>query len=136
MKKLRYFGLPSTTAFAALLALSLAFLGCDNGTTTTPPINDFVAVTGISGVPTSATVGTPLALSGTVAPDTATNQTIVWSVKTAGTTGAAISGSSLTTTGAGTVTVTAAITNGLTASAILEPTEGDIYEDRYRYLCL
>ncbi|NPV91417.1 MAG: hypothetical protein HPY50_11670 [Firmicutes bacterium] len=76
----------------------------------------FVAVTGITDVPTAATAGVDLTLAGTVAPANATNQTIVWSVKSAGTTGAAISGNTLSTTAAGTVTVTATITNGLTES--------------------
>ena len=76
----------------------------------------FVAVTGITGFPTGGTAGTPIALSGTVAPSDATNKTIVWSVKSAGTTGATISGNTLTATAAGSVTVTATIANGKTAS--------------------
>jgi formylglycine-generating enzyme required for sulfatase activity len=74
----------------------------------------FVAVTGITGVPTSRPVGMPLTLTGTVAPSNATaaDRTIQWSVKTAGTTGASISGNTLSTTGTGTVVVTATITNG------------------------
>jgi hypothetical protein len=76
----------------------------------------FVAVTNITGVPTTATAGSPLTLTGTVAPTTATNQTIAWSLKSAGTTGATLSGSTLNTTAAGTVVVTATIVNGLTAS--------------------
>jgi hypothetical protein len=75
-----------------------------------------VAVTGISGVPTSGTAGTPLTLTGTVAPDNATNKTIVWTVKSAGTTGATISGNTLSAAASGTVTVTATIANGKTAS--------------------
>jgi hypothetical protein len=82
--------------------------------TATPP---FVAVTSITGVPNSATAGTPLTLTGTVNPNNATNQTIVWSVKTAGTTGATVSGSTLNTTSAGTVVVTATIVNGATATS-------------------
>jgi hypothetical protein len=78
---------------------------------------NFVAVTSISGVPTSGTAGEALALSGTVSPESATNKTIVWSVKNAGGTDAAISGNTLTTMAAGTVTVTAAIVNGQTASS-------------------
>jgi hypothetical protein len=78
----------------------------------------FVAVSAISGVPTEAAAGTLLALTGTVEPEDATNKTIVWTVKNAGTTGAAIvDGNKLQTTAPGTVTVTAAITNGLTASS-------------------
>jgi len=76
----------------------------------------FVPVTNITGVPTTATVGTPLTLTDTVVPSNATNQTIVWSVQDAGTTGASISGSTLSTTSSGTVTVRATITNGLTTT--------------------
>jgi hypothetical protein len=79
-------------------------------------VNAFVPVTNITGVPTTATVGTGLALTGTVAPTDATNQTIAWSVVSAGTTGATISGNTLNATATGTVTVRATITNGLTAS--------------------
>jgi endo-1,4-beta-xylanase len=77
----------------------------------------FVPVTNISGVPDTATAGTPLTLSGTVEPANATNKTITWAVTNAGGTGAAISGNSLTSAAAGTVTVTATIANGLTASS-------------------
>ena len=73
---------------------------------------DFVPVTNITGVPEMATAGTPLTLTGTVVPSNATNQTIVWSVQSAGTTGATITGNTLNTTAAGTVTVRATIVNG------------------------
>ena len=102
MKKLRFLGLPAKAAIfvAAALALSLAFLGCDNLTTAT---DSFVPVTGITGVPESGTMGTPLVLRGTVNPAPATNQPIVWSVRATGTTaeGAAITGgNSLSVSGA------------------------------------
>ena len=77
----------------------------------------FIPVTNITSVPTTATAGTPLPLIGTVVPSNATNQTIVWSVQNAGTTGASISGSMLSTTSAGSVIVRATITNGLTPTA-------------------
>jgi hypothetical protein len=77
---------------------------------------DFVAVMDITGVPSSATVGTGLALTGTVAPANATNQIIIWNVKAAGDTGATISGNTLNTTAAGTVVITATIVNGKTAT--------------------
>jgi hypothetical protein len=77
-------------------------------------VSPFVPVTGITGVPTSGLVGADIALTGTVAPANADNKTIAWSVKDAGTTGATISGSTLTTTATGTVSVTATIENGLT----------------------
>jgi len=73
----------------------------------------FVAVSGITNVPLSATAGIPLNLSGTVTPSNATNQTIVWTINSAGTTGASITGGNvLNTTGAGTAIVTATIING------------------------
>lgn len=80
----------------------------------TPPA--FVPITGITGVPTAATAGVDLTLSGTVVPANATNQTIDWNVLSAGTTGATVSGNTLSATAAGTVTVRATITNGLTVS--------------------
>jgi hypothetical protein len=71
-----------------------------------------VPVTNITGPPSVAVVGTPLTLTGIVTPSDASNKTIIWSVKNAGTTGAKISGSVLSTTGEGTVVVTATILNG------------------------
>ena len=73
---------------------------------------EFIAVSGITGVATRATAGTPLTLSGTVSPSDATNKVITWSVADAGTTGATITGNTLYTTAAGKVTVKATITNG------------------------
>jgi hypothetical protein len=78
----------------------------------------FVAVTNITGVPTTATAGTALTLTGTVAPPNATNKTIAWSVQNAGTTGATITGNTLNTTAAGTVTMTATVKDGLEGSEI------------------
>lgn len=76
----------------------------------------YKAVTGITGVPATMTAGTPLTLSGTVAPDDATNKTITWSVKDAGTTNATISDGKLSATAAGTAIVTATIQNGWTST--------------------
>ena len=81
---------------------------------------DFVIVIiwpvgGILDVPTAGTAGTPLTLTGTVSPIDATNKSITWAVKSAGTTGATINGNTLNTTAAGTVTVTATIANGTAA---------------------
>jgi uncharacterized repeat protein (TIGR02543 family) len=72
-----------------------------------------VAVTNITGVPTAATAGTALILNVTVVPNNATNKTISWSLVSVGTTGATISGSTLNTTGPGTVTIRATIAGGL-----------------------
>ena len=77
-----------------------------------PPF-PFVPVTGITGLPIVVSVGTPMALTGRVNPYYATNKSIVWSVSDAGTTGATISGNTLSTTGEGKVTVTATIADGL-----------------------
>ena len=76
----------------------------------------FVTVTNISDVSATAVAGTPLTLAGTVVPTDATNQAIIWSVQSAGTTGATITGNTLNTTAAGTVTVRATVTNGASAS--------------------
>jgi peptidoglycan/xylan/chitin deacetylase (PgdA/CDA1 family) len=76
-------------------------------------VNGFIAATGISGVPSAATVGVGLPLTGVVAPASATNKTITWSVENAGTTGATITGgNTLNTTATGTATIRATITNG------------------------
>jgi endo-1,4-beta-xylanase len=99
------------------LALGLSLLGCptDGGDDQLP---SFVAVTSIGGVPTGGVKNTVVTLTGTVNPADATNKTIAWTVKTAGTTGATITdGNKLNTTASGTVEVTATITNGLTASS-------------------
>jgi len=72
-----------------------------------------VPVTNIKDVPATATMGVPLALTGTVEPSNATNKTIVWSVVNAGTTGADIISGTLFTTSVGTATIKATITNGL-----------------------
>ena len=85
-------------------------------TATFPATAAFVPVTGITGVATTGIVGTDITLSGTVAPNDATNTTIVWTVKTANATGAEITGNTLTTIAGGTVTVTATIADGATVS--------------------
>jgi hypothetical protein len=92
-----------------VLVFGLLLTGCPQ------PTDDasFIPVKEITDVPDMAELGTPLPLSGTVIPEDATNQTVVWSVKTQGTTGATLSdGNKLNSTAAGTVTVTATITNG------------------------
>jgi hypothetical protein len=63
-----------------LLAFSLTFVGCggDDDDGNGPGGGGFVAVTDITGVPTTATVGVALTLTGTVEPANATNKTIVW----------------------------------------------------------
>ena len=73
---------------------------------------EFIPVTGVAGLPTAATAGTPLALSGEVTPADATNRTIVWSVASAGTTGAAVADGVLNATAAGTATLRATVADG------------------------
>jgi endo-1,4-beta-xylanase len=71
-------------------------------------------VTGIVGVPARGTRGQELSLSGvTAAPSDATNTTIVWSIKSSGTTGViAIAGNSFTPPNTGVLELTATIANG------------------------
>jgi hypothetical protein len=77
----------------------------------------FVAVTGISGVPATGIVGTAITLSATVNPASATNKTIVWSVKTPGAGITAIDGTSFTPTEAGSLALTATIADGAEAGS-------------------
>ena len=84
-------------------------LGNPFGTEGFVPANDIISVD------TAVVMGTPLALTGQVLPVNATNRTITWSVTDAGTTGAVIIGNTLQAEAAGTVTVTAVITNGLSS---------------------
>jgi hypothetical protein len=73
-----------------------------------------VFVTDITGIPTAVTAGTSQLLIGMVVPNTATYQTIVWNVVSAGDTGATIADGTniLDTQSAGTVRVRATIANG------------------------
>jgi uncharacterized protein YjdB len=67
-------------------------------------------VTGIINGPATATVGTGLTLSATIAPSNASYKAITWSVKNPGTTGATIGGlTTLNTSAPGTVIVTATV---------------------------
>jgi hypothetical protein len=75
----------------------------------------FVPVENITtNIPDSIMVNVPITLTGTVIPANATNQTILWSVQDAGTTGATITGNTFIATDAGTATIRATIENGLT----------------------
>jgi len=76
------------------------------------PVEGFTPVTGIINGPTGKVVAVPLPLTGIVTPQNATNQTIVWSLVSAGETGASISDGILTTEAAGTAIVRATIING------------------------
>jgi hypothetical protein len=86
-------------------------------TTETPATSAFVSVSAITGVPAFMTAGTSLNLTGSVSPSNATNQSIQWRIRSAGTTNATINGNRLTAPSAGTMLVTATVVNGLTPSA-------------------
>jgi len=75
-------------------------------------LQPFIAVTSIIDVPTASTAGLALTLTGVVTPSNADNQTIIWSVSDAGTTGATITGNTLNTTASGVIIVTATIIDG------------------------
>jgi len=72
-----------------------------------------IPVTNISNVPTTATEGIPLLLTGKVEPSYATNQTIVWSITDTGTTASSITGNIFNAAGAGAAVITATITDGI-----------------------
>jgi hypothetical protein len=85
--------------------------------------DNFVAVTDITGVPTSGATDEEIDLSGvTVVPGNATNQTIVWTASGAGVTAGTVSGASVTPSEEGTLTLTATIANGATASTAFTKT--------------
>jgi len=72
-----------------------------------------VPVTNIINVPDSTLAGVPLTLTGTVVPENATNKTIIWSVVSAETTGATITGNIFNASDSGMAVVRATIINGL-----------------------
>ena len=73
----------------------------------------FIPVTEIINVPDTAFVNTPLILTGTVVPGSATNKTINWSIEDAGDTDAILTGNTLYATVTGTVTLLATIIDGI-----------------------
>ena len=77
----------------------------------------FIRVTGITGLPAAASVGTPLTLTGTVVPGDAQNRNIEWGIPEFddGSTGAQIDGNIFTATHAGTALMMAIIPEGLGA---------------------
>jgi hypothetical protein len=99
-----------------LLVLGMAVVGCDNENSDSNIT--YVAVKDIINVPSTMPFGSPLSLNGTVLPDNATNKTIIWSVKTANNSGAAINGNVLSVTNVGNnwggIIVNAVIYNGET----------------------
>ena len=98
---------------AVVVAVVASSIGCPIDELLNEGGDTFVPVTEITGVPTNETVGT-VTLTGTVDPSKATNKTISWSVKDAGTTGGStVTGKNkVTVTAPGTLKVTATIENG------------------------
>jgi len=91
--------------------------------------NCYVAVEEIINVPTTAIAGTPLLLSGTIIPDNATYQDIVWSIYDEGNTCASITNNELNTTAQGTVIVTATVIyDGYSQNFSIEIEPLDVHE--------
>jgi len=119
---------PNETATTLTVTATSTVDATKSGTATVTVVTPFVPVTNIADVPTTTVAGTPLTLTGMVLPDNATNKTIVWSIKNAGTTGAGISTGvsyeyingiltpvtsiSITTQAEGTLILTATVKNG------------------------
>ena len=101
----------STFAVLILLTASLSIMTDENGNgdDLNDTLGSAVRVTDITNVPTSALVGMPLTLTGTVLPVNASYNTITWSIKDAGATGASLSVNILTAQNTGTLTVTASV---------------------------
>ena len=80
----------------------------------------FLPVTGITGVPSSAYVGVPLTLTGTVIPANASYKNIVWELENAGDTGAYIDpvNGTLIALKPGTLTVSAKVENAALSSTM------------------
>jgi len=95
-----------SAAAVILAALILATAGCG-------PDSFFIPVASIDGVPQTGTAGTPLALTGMVSPSFASNNSITWQVRDAGTTGAVINRNIIITQADGTVVIRAVIKNGI-----------------------
>jgi hypothetical protein len=84
--------------------------------TATKTVNSFLPVNYITGTYTNIPIAfLPCELTGMVYPTDATNKTITWSVKEAGSTGATITHNMLSATSTGTAIVTALIIDGLAA---------------------
>jgi hypothetical protein len=77
----------------------------------------YVPVEDIIDVPDTAIVGVPLLLTGTVIPENATHQNIIWSVFHAGSTGATITENALHTNSTGVVILTATINETLVGTS-------------------
>jgi hypothetical protein len=74
-------------------------------------VDTIIPVTSIGGFPMGCISG-DYTLNGRAFPETATNRTVIWEVKSAGGTGATVYGNVLTTASAGTVTLSAIVKDG------------------------
>ena len=111
---MRYKSLLMTALVASMFLVSSAALLCNENAAgddplPPPPGGSIIPVTDITNVPTTMVAETPLTLSATISPTDATYQDIIWSVKDAGTTGASITGNTMTASTTGTVIITAKI---------------------------
>ncbi|MDR2500232.1 MAG: bacterial Ig-like domain-containing protein [Treponema sp.] len=103
---------------AALLAAAFLAAGCEQPAAPpqeAAPIDAFVPVTDITGVPTGGVKGAAIDLSGAkAAPDNATNKAVAWSIKDPGPTSLdrGLAGKTFTPDKAGDITLTASVTNG------------------------
>jgi hypothetical protein len=108
-----YFTMESTDNDPVYGMKTAAYFCMDRLQVHVPGTTTFVAVTDIINLPETAIIGIPLMLTGTIIPDDATYQTIIWSVESVGTTGATITGNLFKATGEGVAMVSATIENGM-----------------------
>ena len=87
-------------------------IGCDSIVCLTLTCYHIIPVINIANLPSTATIGVLLPLTGIVEPDDATNKSIIWSIASAGSTGAIITGNDFFAVSEGTAIVTATITAG------------------------
>ena len=75
-------------------------------------IGQFVAATGIDGVPSAGKVNVEITLPTEASPSAATNKAVTWTIKTDGGTESVLDGNKLTPKKAGTVTITGTVVKG------------------------
>lgn len=76
-------------------------------------LDTFIPVSSVTALPSNMIAGTPLTLSGSVSPANASNKLLSWAITSAGTTGASLSGNTLSASSAGTISMTAIVVGGL-----------------------
>ena len=113
----------NTTAAGVATLRATVLNGLSTGTNYVQDFNvtvNFIPVTNITGVPAAARPNEMLTLTGTVVPNDAVYQTIVWSVVNAGTTGASIAGNTFFASSEGVAFIKATIVNGAAAGTNYE----------------